>query len=94
MCAVKTLNRTKVNQRILSEEYQIHQHLRNHIQPPSSLVQIMDLYQDQYLVHIVMEYMGGGDLRGRLQQQKSFSGRLLWNDYDSHIFSHFSLTMQ
>lgn len=40
----------------------------------------MDLYEDSVLVHIVMEYMGGGDLYHRLVQRRFFSGMI--NDHE------------
>ena len=39
-----------------------------------NIVKIVDVYEDSLLVHIVMEYMGGGDLFHRLEQKRYFSG--------------------
>ena len=39
-----------------------------------NIVKIVDVYEDSLLVHIVMEYMGGGDLFHRVEQQRYFSG--------------------
>ena len=36
----------------------------------------LDIYEDPYLVYIVMEYLGGGDLRSRIVQNGAFSGRI------------------
>lgn len=37
------------------------------------IVRFLDVYEDSYLVYVVMEYMGGGDLRERLNRNGSFS---------------------
>lgn len=39
------------------------------------VVRFLDIYEDSYLVYVVMEYMGGGDLRERLNRTGSFSER-------------------
>ena len=37
-------------------------------------MRIYDVFEDTYLVYIVMEYMGGGDLHSRLIHNPVFSG--------------------
>ena len=37
------------------------------------VVKISDIYEDSYLIYVVMEYMGGGDLRERLNHGHFFS---------------------
>lgn len=35
---------------------------------------INEIYEDDFLIHIVMEYLGGGDLYERINQQRSLFG--------------------
>lgn len=44
----------------------------------NEVIKILDIFEDAYLVYIVMEYMGGGDLNTRLNSQMYFSG---WFDF-------------
>lgn len=37
---------------------------------------INEIYADDYLIHIVMEYLGGGDLYERINKNGAFSGSL------------------
>lgn len=39
-----------------------------------NLVTIHEIYEDDYLIHIVMEYLGGGDLYERVYKNGAFSG--------------------
>lgn len=36
---------------------------------------IHEIYEDEYLIHIVMEYLGGGDLYDRINKNGAFSGK-------------------
>ena len=38
------------------------------------IARIVDIYEDPLLVHIVMEYLGGGDLYHRVAKKGCFSG--------------------
>lgn len=38
------------------------------------MVAIHEVYEDEYLIHIVMEYLGGGDLWERIRDNGAFSG--------------------
>ncbi len=38
------------------------------------LVTINEIYEDDYLIHIVMEYLGGGDLYERISNNGVYSG--------------------
>lgn len=42
-----------------------------------SVVKILDIFDDSFLVYVVMEYMGGGDLRSRIIQNGPFSGYIV-----------------
>ena len=75
MCAVKLINKRKVQSSVLSNELSILQLIKDRVCSPD-LVQIWDIYEDPYLVYIVMEYLGGGDLRSRIVQNGAFSGRI------------------
>ena len=58
MCAVKLINKRKVQSSVLSNELSILQVIKDRVCSPD-LVQIWDIYEDPYLVYIVMEYLGG-----------------------------------
>lgn len=73
MCAVKLINKRKVQSSVLSNELSILQVIKDRV-CNSDLVRIWDIYEDTYLVYVVMEYLGGGDLRSRLVQNGAFSG--------------------
>ena len=75
MCAVKLTNKRKVQSSVLSNELSILQVIKDRVCSPD-LVQIWDIYEDPYLVYIVMEYLGGGDLCSRIVQNGAFSGRI------------------
>ena len=75
MCAVKLINKRKVQSSVLLNELSILQVIKDRVCSPD-LVQIWDIYEDPYLVYIMMEYLGGGDLRSRIVQNGTFSGRI------------------
>ena len=75
MCAVKLINKRKVQSSVLSNELSILQVIKDRVCSPD-LVQIWDIYEDPYLVYIMMEYLGGGDLRSLIVQIGAFSGRI------------------
>ena len=79
MYAVKVIHRGTVSESILQQELSVLRVLKDEVHD-SNLVRIVDIYEDSCLVHVVMEYMGGGDLYHRLLTKKCFSGD--W-DYDT-----------
>ena len=70
---MKIISKTFVNQSVLEKELAVLDLIKNNMNS-DGIVKIFDIYQDSVLVHIVMEYMGGGDLYHRLLQKKRFSG--------------------
>lgn len=74
MYAVKVIHRGTVSESILQQELSVLRVLKDEVHD-SNLVRIVDIYEDSCLVHVVMEYMGGGDLYHRLLTKKCFSER-------------------
>ena len=74
MYAVKVIHRGTVSENILQQELSVLRVLKDEVHD-SNLVRIVDIYEDSCLVHVVMEYMGGGDLYHRLLTKKCFSER-------------------
>ena len=70
---MKIISKTFANQSVLEKELAVLDRIKNSMSA-DGIVKIFDIYQDSVLVHIVMEYMGGGDLYHRLLQKKRFSG--------------------
>lgn len=82
MCAVKIINKKKVGSCILESELAVIKKVKvlvmmnddqNCVQS-DQIIKILDIFEDSYLVYIVMEYMGGGDLHSRLVANTCFSG--------------------
>lgn len=73
MCAVKVINRRKVGASVLDHELGVLRTVKERV-ICDSIVKIVDIFDDAFLVYIVMEYMGGGDLRSRILQNGPFSG--------------------
>ncbi len=73
MCAVKVINRRKVGTSVLDHELCVLRAVKERV-ICDSIVRILDIFDDAFLVYIVMEYMGGGDLRSRILQNGPFSG--------------------
>lgn len=60
-----------------------------------NLVNILEIYEDEYLIYIVMEYLGGGDLYERINKNGAYSGIamlvLLWIEYEAaRVVRHIS----
>lgn len=75
MFAVKIISKNFVDESILKQELIVLFALKDRVHS-DHIVKIMDMYEDPFLIHIVMEYMGGGDLFHRLVQKRFFSGRM------------------
>ena len=73
MYAVKIISKTFVNISILQQELAVLRVIKSHSCDPN-IVGIYDIYEDPNVVHIVLEYMGGGDLYHRLITKRYFSG--------------------
>ena len=74
MYAVKVIHRGNMNEDILNQELSVLRVLKDEVRD-ENLIRIVDLYEDTYFVHIVMEYMGGGDLYHRIVKKRCFSER-------------------
>ena len=74
MCAVKVINKRKVGNELLQDELVVLRRIKDTVHC-DDIVRILDIYEDCYLVYVVMEYMGGGDLRNRVIQFNRFSGQ-------------------
>lgn len=74
MYAVKVIYRGNMNEDILRQELSVLRVLKDEVRD-ENLIRIVDLYEDMYFVHIVMEYMGGGDLYHRILKKRCFSER-------------------
>lgn len=75
MFAVKVISKAFVDVSVLHQELIVLRAVKDRVQN-DNIVRIMDLYEDSVLVHIVMEYMGGGDLYHRLVERRFFSGMI------------------
>ena len=73
MFAVKVISKNTVPNSVLQQELMVLRAIKDRIDN-ENIVKIVDVYEDSLLVHIVMEYMGGGDLFHRLEQKRYFSG--------------------
>ena len=81
--AIKIINKKKVDRAILKHELMVLRSIKVsskrtcHIQQRvdnENLGTIHEIYEDDYLIHIVMEYLGGGDLYERVYKNGAFSG--------------------
>ena len=73
MFAVKVISKNTVPNSVLQQELMVLRAIKDRIDN-ENIVKIVDVYEDSLLVHIVMEYMGGGDLFHRLEQKRYFRG--------------------
>lgn len=81
MYAVKVISKNVVDLSILRQELTVLRAVKERIHDPHT-VRIYEIYEDPLLVHIVQEYMGGGDLYHRLVTKKIFSGTFkAWNSW-------------
>lgn len=76
MYAVKVIHRGNIDQTILYRELAVLRVLKDKVRD-DNIIRIVDLYEDVHFIHIVMEYLGGGDLHNRLVQKRSFSGKFI-----------------
>ncbi|KAK8803423.1 hypothetical protein WA158_001117 [Blastocystis sp. Blastoise] len=70
--AVKIINRTKVSEKTLEHELTVLRVIKERITHPN-IVQTFEIYEDDYLIHIVMEYMSGGDLFERISRKGHYT---------------------
>ena len=68
MYAVKVISRGNIDDAILRQELTVLREIND------CIVRVIDIYEDPLLVHVVMEYMGGGDLYHRLVHKRRFTG--------------------
>ena len=83
--AVKIINKKKVNRDLLKHELLVVRAIKVTIELKlllyqqrvynENVVAIHEIYEDEYLIHIVMEYLGGGDLYDRINKNGAFSGK-------------------
>lgn len=80
--AVKIVNKKKVDRDILKHELivlkaiKVLSYVFSYHQSRvynEHLVTIHEIYEDDYLIHIVMEYLGGGDLYERISKRGFFT---------------------
>ena len=82
---VKIINKKKVNRDLLKHELLVVRAIKVTIEIRwllyqqrvynENVVAIHEIYEDEYLIHIVMEYLGGGDLYDRINKNGAFSGK-------------------
>ena len=75
MFAVKLIHRGKIDETILRQELTILRVVKDRVHS-DNIVRIADIFEDPLMVHIVMEYLGGGDLYHRIVRKRCFSGTL------------------
>lgn len=75
MFAVKLIHRGKIDETILRQELTILRVVKDRVHS-DNIVRIADIFEDSLMVHIVMEYLGGGDLYHRIVRKRCFSGTL------------------
>ena len=96
MFAVKLIHRGKIDETILRQELTILRVVKDRVHS-DNIVRIADIFEDSLMVHIVMEYLGGGDLYHRIVRKRCFSereaanvirriGTALKELHDQHIF--------
>lgn len=73
MYAVKVISRGNIDDSILRQELAVLREIKDRVHN-DCIVQVIDIYEDPLLVHVVMEYMGGGDLYHRLVHKRRFTG--------------------
>lgn len=73
MYAVKVIARCNIDESILRQELTVLREIKEHVHN-DCIVRVIDVYEDPLLVHVVMEYMGGGDLYHRLVHKRCFTG--------------------
>ena len=73
MYAVKVIARGNIDESILRQELTVLREIKEHVHN-DCIVRVIDVYEDPLLVHVVMEYMGGGDLYHRLVHKRCFTG--------------------
>ncbi|KAK8814073.1 hypothetical protein WA538_000424 [Blastocystis sp. DL] len=70
--AVKIINKKKVNHDLLKHELIVLRSIKSRCYD-EHLVSIHEIYEDDYLIHIVMELLAGGDLYERITQKGRFT---------------------
>ena len=73
MYAVKVIARCNIDESILRQELTVLREIKERVHN-DCIVRVIDVYEDPLLVHVVMEYMGGGDLYHRLVHKRRFTG--------------------
>lgn len=71
--AIKVIHRGNIDASVLRQELLVLRAVKNRIHS-EHIARIVDIYEDPLLVHIVMEYLGGGDLYHRVAKKGCFSG--------------------
>ncbi|OAO17030.1 calcium-dependent protein kinase [Blastocystis sp. ATCC 50177/Nand II] len=74
MYAVKVISRGNIDDAILRQELTVLREIKDRVHN-DCIVRVIDIYEDPLLVHVVMEYMGGGDLYHRLVHKRRFTER-------------------
>ncbi|CBK22107.2 uncharacterized protein [Blastocystis hominis] len=72
--AIKVIHRGNIDASVLRQELLVLRAVKNRIHS-EHIARIVDIYEDPLLVHIVMEYLGGGDLYHRVAKKGCFSER-------------------
>ena len=62
MYAVKVIARCNIDESILRQELTVLREIKEHVHN-DCIVRVIDVYEDPLLVHVVMEYMGGGAMK-------------------------------
>ena len=73
MYAVKVISGGNIDDAILRQELTVLREIKDRVHN-DCIVRVIDIYEDPLLVHVVMEYMGGGDLYHRLVHKRRFTG--------------------
>ena len=71
--AIKVIHRGNIDASVLRQELLVLRAVKNRVHS-EHIARIVDIYEDPLLVHIVMEYLGGGDLYHRVAKKGCFSG--------------------
>lgn len=70
---MKVIARCNIDESILRQELTVLREIKERVHN-DCIVRVIDVYEDPLLVHVVMEYMGGGDLYHRLVHKRCFTG--------------------
>lgn len=71
--AVKSINKSKMSADVLDSEIRLLNRIRSTQSNQQTMVKIHQIINESTVVHIIMEYLGGGDLFSRIEQYGSLS---------------------